>query len=375
MAVRLTSGRWSSTAAEHGSSGARPRPRGPLALRFTHRCRQPDGAGGTVRRSPEGTWTMRRCCCTRSSTWAIERARGQRPAADCWRTCRARVVPRRRRVRSPGRAGDQPPACRSATRRCSARRSGIGPSDIFAARSRRPATLAAPGSWSSVGYPTGGLALTNVPVSLEMALGDAAAAELAIGPIPVAYLLGEPFNPVRARRGRRSARQARRGRALVDPYIGSSARQRRHWLAACMDLRCCAARRRAATSTRRSQPRRSVATLRTFALPIDLGRSLLVLGRVLRPQRRRAAKDAFDETLALFERCGMRPWHVRALKSCGACRSAAAHPTTSLRPGARVAELAARGRTNREIDDALPEREDRRGQPRPRRRQLGIRTP
>lgn len=207
-----------------------------------------------------------------------------------------------------------------------------------------------------VGYLMGGLALTNVLVSLEMALGDFAAAELAIGPIPVAYLLGEPFNLlselVEAKVGLGKLDEAA---ALVDPYTEQLRANGRHWLAARMDRGAALlAAARGDLDTALAAARRSVATLRTFALPIDLGRSLLVLGQVLRRSgERRAAKDAFDEALALFERCGMRPWHVRALEELRRVPIRRGAPDDLTETEARVAELAAAGRTNREIATTL----------------------
>ena len=100
--------------------------------------------------------------------------------------------------------------------------------------------------------------------------------------------------------------------------------------------------------------RRSVATLRTFALPIDLGRSLLVLGQVLRRSgERRAAKDAFDEALGLFEKHGLRLWHARTLEELRRVPIRRGAPDGLTETEARVAELAAAGRTNREIAAAL----------------------
>ena len=206
------------------------------------------------------------------------------------------------------------------------------------------------------GYLPGGLALANVVVSLELSLGDFAAAERAIGPIPVAYLLGEPFNLlselVEAKVGLGKLDEAA---ALIDSYLERLRANGRHWLAARMDRGAALlAAARGDLDTALAAARRSVAALRTFALPIDLGRSLLALGQVLRRSgERRAAKDAFDEALGLFEKHGLRLWHARTLEELRRVPIRRGAPDGLTETEARVAELAAAGRTNREIAAAL----------------------
>ena len=84
-------------------------------------------------------------------------------------------------------------------------------------------------------------------------------------------------------------------------------------------------------------------------LPLDLGWTLLVRGRLeRRARRRRAAADSFAEALAIFERLGAPGWAEQArveLDRVG-LRRAPAELTATER---RVAELAAAGLTNREV--------------------------
>jgi DNA-binding CsgD family transcriptional regulator len=89
-------------------------------------------------------------------------------------------------------------------------------------------------------------------------------------------------------------------------------------------------------------------------MPLELGRTLLVQGEVLRRIRRKAAaKDSLERSLAIFEELGAKLWADRAraaLRRVGLRPSAPLGLTETER---RVADLAATGRTNREIADAL----------------------
>jgi DNA-binding NarL/FixJ family response regulator len=84
-------------------------------------------------------------------------------------------------------------------------------------------------------------------------------------------------------------------------------------------------------------------------LPFDLGRALLVRGRLLRrAKQKRAAAETLREALAVFERLGAPVWEAQAraeLDRVGLRRSPDELTATEL----RVAELAAEGLTNREV--------------------------
>jgi len=89
-------------------------------------------------------------------------------------------------------------------------------------------------------------------------------------------------------------------------------------------------------------------------MPFELGRTMLVLGTIRRrAKQKRPAREALEEALAIFERLGAPLWADKAkaeLARIGGRRAAAGQLTEA---EARVAKLAAAGRTNREIADAL----------------------
>ena len=85
-------------------------------------------------------------------------------------------------------------------------------------------------------------------------------------------------------------------------------------------------------------------------IPLDHGRTLLVLGAVQRrTQRRRQARTTLEHALAIFETIGAALWAERASGEHG--RISGRAPTTgALTPAEeRVAELVAEGKTNREV--------------------------
>jgi DNA-binding CsgD family transcriptional regulator len=91
-----------------------------------------------------------------------------------------------------------------------------------------------------------------------------------------------------------------------------------------------------------------------FSDPFELGRTLLVLGGARRrTKQKRAAREALERALEIFEQLDARPWVDRTraeLASIGG-RPAATGALTPMEE--RVAVLAAAGSTNREIADAL----------------------
>jgi DNA-binding CsgD family transcriptional regulator len=83
---------------------------------------------------------------------------------------------------------------------------------------------------------------------------------------------------------------------------------------------------------------------------LEHGRTLLCLGAVRRQAlQRKAAREALEQALAIFEELGARPWAEKARAELG--RISGRTPASEELTGSerRVAELAARGSSNREI--------------------------
>jgi len=89
-------------------------------------------------------------------------------------------------------------------------------------------------------------------------------------------------------------------------------------------------------------------------MPFELGRTLLVLGAIRRrAKQKRAAREALEEALSIFERLGAPLWAKKARAEVARIGGRRAVPGELTEAEARVAKLAAAGRTNREIADAL----------------------
>jgi DNA-binding CsgD family transcriptional regulator len=91
-----------------------------------------------------------------------------------------------------------------------------------------------------------------------------------------------------------------------------------------------------------------------MAMPLELGRTLLVLGQIQRRLRRkRAAKDSLARANELFEQAGARLWSAKAtdeIERIGLRRPASARGTSQLSETEhQVATLAVSGLTNKKI--------------------------
>jgi len=84
--------------------------------------------------------------------------------------------------------------------------------------------------------------------------------------------------------------------------------------------------------------------------PFERARTLLSLGTVRRQaQQRRAARKALEQALTTFEQLGARLWAEKARAELRRISGRRAAPDELTETERRVAELAARGRTNKEI--------------------------
>jgi ATP/maltotriose-dependent transcriptional regulator MalT len=95
---------------------------------------------------------------------------------------------------------------------------------------------------------------------------------------------------------------------------------------------------------------RALVELDDQPFPLERGRTLLCLGTVRRQAgQKRPARDALEQALAIFEELGARLWAEKARRELRRIsgRRAAADDLTETE--LRVAELAARGRSNKEI--------------------------
>lgn len=85
-------------------------------------------------------------------------------------------------------------------------------------------------------------------------------------------------------------------------------------------------------------------------IPLEQGRTLLALGRVRRRVKQRAAaRDALAQALASFAAIGARLWQAQARAELGRISGRARGPVDLTATERRVAELVARGLTNREV--------------------------
>lgn len=159
---------------------------------------------------------------------------------------------------------------------------------------------------------------------------DAVEACVAVGKLERAEALLKPFME-RARALDRSSALAAAGRCagLLAAARGDSARALR-------------ALRRALREHERARQ------------PFERARTLLVLGQVLRRGRqKRAARETLELARDMFQDLDARLWTVRAEEELRRVGGRAPAPLALTPTEERVAELAAAGRTNREIADAL----------------------
>jgi DNA-binding CsgD family transcriptional regulator len=95
---------------------------------------------------------------------------------------------------------------------------------------------------------------------------------------------------------------------------------------------------------------RALAELDGQPFPLERGRTLLCLGKVRRQaQQKKASRQALEQALAIFEDLGARLWAERARAELRRISGRAPTSDELTETERRVAELAARGRSNKEI--------------------------
>ena len=95
---------------------------------------------------------------------------------------------------------------------------------------------------------------------------------------------------------------------------------------------------------------RALAELDEHPYPFERGRSLLALGTARRrAQRKRSARDALEQALAIFEELGARLWADKARAELRRISGRRAPSGVLTETESRVASLAAQGRSNKEI--------------------------
>jgi len=99
---------------------------------------------------------------------------------------------------------------------------------------------------------------------------------------------------------------------------------------------------------------RSLAVLEGQPYPLERGRTLLCIGMVRRQGReKKAAREALENALAIFEGLGARLWAEKAKAELARISGRAPTSDELTETERRVAELAAAGRTNKEISAEL----------------------
>ena len=89
---------------------------------------------------------------------------------------------------------------------------------------------------------------------------------------------------------------------------------------------------------------------RSRSIPLEYGRTLLALGAVQRRAKsRRAAREALQEALGTFESIGAPLWSERAERELGRIGGRAPSSGELTATEARVAELVAEGKANKEV--------------------------
>lgn len=196
---------------------------------------------------------------------------------------------------------------------------------------------------------------------VELSAGDHRAAAEVLGPLAagaVAMGYGEPAAaPFGADAAEALIATGRldEATALVDQLEAAGRRLDRAWaLALGARCRCLLAAARGDLDEAAAAGERALAEHERLPMPFELARTQLVVGRLQRRRRqKRLAAVAIRAALATFEALGTRLWADRARAELERVNVAPGDGTELTPSERRVAELAAAGRTNREVAQVM----------------------
>ena len=207
------------------------------------------------------------------------------------------------------------------------------------------------------GNTQGELLLRTIQGALEMSLGDAAAVERTAAPLVaaieatgrvegiLAWFLPDAVEALI------ELEQVSRAEALLELFARREAPWAIAGVARCRSLLAAAQGNLDAASDAGED---AVLRWRQLEMPIELGRALLILGRVRRRRgERRLAREALTEAAAIFRGRGAKLWAERATEELSRIpirRGASADLTPTEE---QVATLVGAGRTNREVARTL----------------------
>ena len=202
------------------------------------------------------------------------------------------------------------------------------------------------------------LVILGVLGRLELALGNLKAAGEYLRELPARLLVGrrersdaDRSGPTRSRRWSPSASSSRRAHYLEQYELERGAARQPVGAGARCALSRSARRRGGRLSTARSRPSTALSPSSTSSpYPLERGRTLLCLGTVRRQaQQKKAAREALEQALAIFEELGARLWAEKARAELARISGRAPASEELTETERRVAELAAQGRTNKQI--------------------------